>query len=184
MKRGFNILLLFAFILVIFSCNKNKSYADWLKDQRKAIEQLMDENGFVLIKDYPANGVFAANEFYELSNGVYMNVIDSGNGNRAVAGNTTILCRFSVNVFMSAEFNNENISQGFPVEFIYGYNTARGNVDHLFNEYLGEGLTSPLAYVGDSSEVRLIVPFNASSEYFSNNYEPLYFDRVKYAFEP
>ncbi|MCD8262958.1 MAG: DUF4827 domain-containing protein [Tannerellaceae bacterium] len=94
MKKGFNILISAVILLAIFSCNNSmKSYTDMLKDERKAIDRLKDEEGLDFIKEYPVNGVFKENEFVKLDNGIYMNVIDSGTGNRAAAGDE-ILCRY------------------------------------------------------------------------------------------
>lgn len=94
MKRGFYILMILCAALMVVSCDKTKSYTEHLKDERKAIERLIDREGFKVLKNYPSDGVFKENEFVKLENDVYLNVIDSGNGNRAVLGQTKAFCRF------------------------------------------------------------------------------------------
>ena len=50
MKKGFNILLILCAALVAISCSKTKSYTDMLKDEKKAINRLIDENDFEILK--------------------------------------------------------------------------------------------------------------------------------------
>lgn len=193
MKRGFYILMIMCVALVVVSCDKTKSYTEHLKDERKAIERLIRREGFDIIDDYPADGVFKKNEFVKLDNGVYLNVIDSGNGNRAVAGRTKVLCRFEANNIQgdtTALFvNNLTYGLGYyphPTEFIFGYNVYSGEKrSYVPDELVGEGLATGLYHVGEGAKVRLIVPFKrmASGGYFQKNYIPVYFSKVRYTFE-
>ena len=193
MKRGFYILMIMCVALVVVSCDKTKSYTEHLKDERKAIDRLMDREGFKVLKNYPSDGVFKENEFVKLDNDVYLNVIDSGNGNRAVAGRTKVFCRFEANDILgdtTALFiNNLTYGQSYyahPTEFIFGYNVYSGEKrSYAPDELVGEGLATALYHVGEGAEVKLIVPFKrmASGGYFQSNYTPVYFSKVKYTFE-
>ncbi|MCL3852124.1 MULTISPECIES: DUF4827 family protein [Parabacteroides] len=195
MKRGFYILMIMCVALLVASCDKTKSYTERLKDERKAIDRLIDHEGFKILKNYPSDGVFKENEFVKLDNDVYLNVIDSGNGERAVLGKTKVFCRFEANGILdsdtaylmvdnlSPEFNNR---WGFPTEFIFGYNvSAAENRDYDPDLFVGEGLATGLYHVGDGAIVRLIVPFKrmASGGYFQSKYIPVYFSKVRYTFE-
>ena len=112
--------MMLCWVSFITSCNKTTSYTDMLKAEKKAIERLMDSNGFVVLSDYPKDGVFKENEFYKLSNGVYLNVIDSGNGNHAVSGSTQVVCRFKARLFLSDTTVIDGFSSSqFPVTFKY-----------------------------------------------------------------
>ena len=182
MKKGFNILLIACAVLMVVSCDKTKSYTDMLKAEKKAINRLIDEENFDILDEYPANGVFGPKQFVKLDNGVYLNVIDSGNGNRAVLGKTTVLCRFSGVSIMEDSLSFNNFRTGtWPVEFKFGLYTAIDS--NPYNEFLSEGLATGLSYVGDSSYVQLIVPFKVSSDYYRNLGYPLYFSKVRYIFE-
>ena len=76
MKKGFNILLILCAALVAISCSKTKSYTDMLKDEKKAINRLIDENDFEILKDFPEDSVFKENQFVRLENGTYLNIIE------------------------------------------------------------------------------------------------------------
>lgn len=194
MKRGFYILMIMCVALVLVSCDKTKSYTEHLKDERKAIDRLIDNEGIRVLKNYPSDGVFKENEFVKLDNDVYLNVIDSGNGERAVLGTTKVLCRFEAKGFLDSDTaymmtNNLTYSLGalgFPTEFIFGYNVYSGESRSYDPDlFVGEGLATALYHVGDGAIVKLIVPFKrmASGGYFQKNYIPVYFSKVKYTFE-
>lgn len=195
MKRGFYILMILCAALMVVSCDKTKSYTERLKDERKAIDRLIDNEGIKVLKDYPADGVFKENEFVKLDNDVYLNVIDSGNGERAVLGKTKVLCRFEAYGILDSDtayLMVNNLTYGpsyiypFPTEFIFGYNVYSGKyVNYAPDEFVGEGLATPLYHVGEGAIVRMIVPFKrmASGGYFQSKYIPVYFGKVKYTFE-
>lgn len=197
MKRSFNILLIMCVVMGLFSCSsKTKSYTDMLKDEKKAIRKLFDENGFTEIKDFPSNGVFKANEFYKMDNDVYINIVDSGNGQRAEMYKTVVYSRFTATRFSldstqyTITFSNDGMhSNGtHPVEFQYGYYTARPAAGGtLYQSYLealvSEGMQSGLQYVGDRGKVKLIVPFKVgASDDMSAGY-PVFFESLDYKFE-
>ena len=193
MKKGFCILMILCAALMVVSCDKTKSYTEHLKDERKAIDRLIDREGFKILKHYPSDGVFKENEFVKLDNDVYLNVIDSGNGNRATLGTTRVLCRFIANNIMdtdTAQMLVDNLSSrynniyGFPTEFIFGYNVYSGdNRSYDPDLFVGEGLATALYHVGEGATVKMIVPFKRMGSYFQSNYRPVYFSKVKYTFE-
>ncbi len=193
MKRGFNILLILCAALVMLSCsNSRKSYTEMLKDQRKAIDKLIDQENMEILTSYPMDSVFGENQFVKLSNGVYMNVIDPGNGRRAVFQKTDVLTRFTASYFMTDTFTISNYgphSNGMePVAFKYGYYTA-SNTGYTFtekeaylNSLMSEGLQTPLEYVGDRAKVKLIVPFQKGNTTDQGNGDPVYYRIVEYKF--
>lgn len=196
MKKGFNILLIVCAALMTLSCSKTKSYTDMLKAEEKAIDRLMDREGIEVLKRYPENGVFKENQFVKLDNGVYMNVIDSGNGQRAVLNKTKILYRCIASYPMDSTYmtrsswygiysTNGGKSENYgpnsngtrPYEFTYGDYASPNNY------YVGEGLQSPLEYVGDQAKVKLIVPFKVGVYVDQNNGVPIYYEVIHYIFE-
>ncbi|MBC8619315.1 DUF4827 family protein [Parabacteroides faecis] len=191
MKRGFYILMILCAALMVVSCDKTKSYTEHLKDERKAIERLIKREGFHIIDDYPGNGVFAENEFVKLENGVYMNVVDSGNGERATLG-TRVFCRFIAHGVLDSDSTLlvDNLSSqyngvwGFPTEFLFGSAaSSSGFVNYAPDYFVGEGLVTPMYHVGNGAIVRLIVPFKRMGSTFQDTYSPIYFSKVKYTFE-
>ena len=191
MKRGFYILLIMCTAIMVVSCDKTKSYTDMLKAQRRAIERLQVDSGFVFLDEFPKDSIFKENEFVELDNGVYLNIVNRGNSERAVLGQTAIRSRFIAQMFM------ENSSMGTgtvdllgphsngtsPVEFRYGYYTSLyPDMDYYYDIFICEGLGAGLPYVGDSSVVKLIVPFKLMSSDFQSTGTPVFFEKVKYTF--
>jgi hypothetical protein len=190
MKKGFNIGLVLWVVLLVVSCNNNQSYTDKLNAQKRAINRLMDESGFEVLKTYPANGVFGEKQFVELDNGVYLNVIDSGNGQRAVAGSTSLFCRFRVKCLIEWQYMDTTTidffkSPAMPLIYKYGMSSPT-NSSESASIFFSAYLFSALEYVGDSSEVKLIIPFHlqGNNQTFQSAGVPLYFERVKYCFAP
>ncbi len=156
-----------------------------LKAERKAIDRLKEEEGLVFLKHFPEDSVFKSNEFFELSSGVYINIVNKGNGNRPTS-ETDINCRFQVRALLGDTFTASNIGSNsngtYPVTFNYGTMALKTSSD--FTYFFSQGLASGSQYVGDSSEVKLIVPFKVSSSDMMTNGIPLYFERVQYRFDP
>ena len=84
MKRGFYILLIMCAAIMVVSCDKTKSYTDMLKAQQKAIDRLEKDSGLVFLDDFPKDSIFKENEFVKLEDGVYLNIIEKRNSERAV----------------------------------------------------------------------------------------------------
>ena len=203
MKKGFYILVLIGCVLNLLftvSCNKNPTYEELKSAERKVIRRIIAEKGIEVLDEYPANGVFKENQFVELSSGIYLNVIDSGNGNRAEvssSGATNVLVRVSGELYWDPidTFNTfRNGYDAFSFKYGYAYSTAMQNSApyNSYYMYFGSGLESILAYVGENAEVKLLVPGYSeindypagSSVQSASMYEfiPIYYDRVKYTF--
>ncbi|MDR2498440.1 MAG: DUF4827 domain-containing protein [Tannerellaceae bacterium] len=189
MIKVFYMAALLIAIIAASSCQSNRSFANMQKEQNRAISRLMADSGYVLLKEYPADGVFQPNEFYKFDNGVYMNVIDSGNGRRAIAGVTSILCRgIGRGLVVYDTLVMENLSNSspypFPILYIYGSSTAVSAAYDEFTSYVfSQALFKPMEHVGDSSTVKLIIPFEQSSSYLRSIGEAFYFHKLRYVFE-
>ena len=192
MKKGFYFLLIMMGVAItIASCDDTKSYTDMLNEQRDMMDKLIADSGFVILSDFPADSVLEPNEFVEIDDNFYMNIIDKGNSSRAVMGQTDIQCRFIPYIFSTdsdrwMQYYRPNLgpnSNGtYPLEFKYGYTVPIYSYPP-YEYFLGAGLSMPLAYVGDSSYVRLIVPFEMLGSDFQSSGTPVFFDRVRYIFK-
>lgn len=191
MKKGFYVLLIMLAAAMVVSCDKTKSYTDMLKAERKAIDRLIRDSGYVILKDFPADSVFQPNEFVKLDNGVYLNIISRGDiDDKAVLYQTGVQCRFIANFFMTAadsipvELLGPHSNGTWPVEFKYGYYTASLNPDryYVYDVFISPGLAAGLPYVGNNSYVKLIVPFKqmGSLGTFQSAGTPIFFSKVKY----
>lgn len=201
MKKSFYILLmLWVALTVVFtvSCNKTITYEEMKAHENKIIKKIIADHNIEVLTEYPKSGVFGENQFVHLSSGIYLNVVDSGNGNRAVVNGTDILVRASGTIYYSDTIENfttfTNSNQ--PMKFTYGL--ARNVVEEssyaydMYYMFFGMGIESVMSFVGDSAVVRLIVPgyseisnYPAGSSYQSSSgkyFIPIYYDRVRYTF--
>lgn len=198
MKKGFNILMIVCAALLALSCSKTKSYTDMLKDQKKAIDRLKDKESFVFLKKFPKDSVFKENEFVELENGVYLNIIDKGTSERAVAGQTKILYRCTMYYPMDTAYIRYTDSYGYPLSIYYTttsyvfsnygpHSNGTSPFSFTYGDYTsgaaGEGLMTPLEFVGDRAKVKLIVPFKRGLSTDNSNGEPAYYEILEYKFE-
>ncbi|MCL1942091.1 MAG: DUF4827 domain-containing protein [Candidatus Azobacteroides sp.] len=173
-------ILIFIFSLVVIpalwlACKNSKTYAELLKDEQNAISKLIADSGFVVLnyRDYPKDRLFEPNEFVKLPNGLYLNVIDSGNGERIDSFSTVLLrYRSSRNLFdtLSVPGNWNSLS---PMEFTYGL-TASSTSGYV------EGIATPLSYVGNYAKVKLIIPSSLNSYSIMQSVVPYYYYCVKY----
>ena len=206
MKKGFYIFVLIGCVLNLMftvSCNDMPTYEELKNAEKKIIRKIISEKGIEVLREYPSDGIFRENEFVELNSGIYLNVVDSGNGNRPVYGLTDILIRVSGESYENGgdsvrKFNTfSNIKQPFSFKYgnAYGVQQEHAGYNDDYNDYFSLGLESILLYVGDSAVVKLIVPgyseireLNSAaggSTYQNGNgyyFIPIYYDRVRYTF--
>lgn len=192
--------LLTAAVLTLTSCGKNESFASRQKAERKAVEKFINKRGIEVLHRYPASGVFGKNQYFLINDGlnegrVYLHVVDSGNGNRAVQGRTEVLMRCSGEYFFNRDTSvkfNTFVNEKAPIEFIYGtaqYVSSRGFYVHGDKKFytasgffLSPGVESALRYVGENATVSLIVCFVDGSAEQLEQYKPIFYDRVTFRF--
>jgi hypothetical protein len=204
MKKGFYILVWISCVLNLLftgSCSKYPTYEKLKSDEKKIIKRILNEKGIEVINEYPADGVFGENQFVQLSSGIYLHVVDSGNGNRAqisANGTTEILVRVKAEYTYSDSLYQYDTFQNGYEPFYFKYGSAYGVVSDYSSSYnlyyflFGIGLESILSYVGDSAVVKLIVPgyseinsYPAGSTWQNADrysYIPVYYDKVRYTF--
>ena len=201
MKKSFYILVLVGCVLNLMftvSCNKTPTYEELKSAEQKIVRKILSDENITVLSEYPESGVFKENEFVLLNSGIYINVVDSGNGKRAVPYFTDVLVRVSGKYYTadSAITFSTFYNALYPMEFKYG--NAYGVVqehsmyDDLYFRYFSMGIESALAYVGDSSVVKLLVPGYseisgaAGGSTLQNGggsaYIPIFYDRVRFIF--
>ena len=169
-KSRFIILLLIGLMIASSACNNQKSPQELLKEENKAIDRFINKNGFIILSEYPKDKIFKEKEFFHDATGLYIHVIDSGNGTRAKV-NQTILGRY----FGMVRFKNDTsmyVSQYQPDEFVYGRGT--------FTKEACAAWEYALQYVGDESEVSLIIPSKLGTYSNKMNYYPVYIESLKF----
>ncbi len=123
MKKIIIVSLISVIAIAMFSsCNKNKTYAQRLNDEKKTIERFIDQNNITLLTEYPKDSVFKEKEFFfDTSSGFYYNVIDSGNGRRILGGEEFYI-RFKGLRYISSDDTTtfSNIYSLQPEILVYG----------------------------------------------------------------
>ncbi len=178
MKKNIIIILLSVSAIVMFvACNdENKTYAQNLSAEKRAIELFINKNDIKVLKEYPIDRVFEANEFlFDPSSGVYYNVIDSGNGRRIKQGEEVYI-RFKGLKYLTSNDTSiySNIHSLDPEILLYGNSAS----------YSSLGWVTPLKNVGDRARVKLIVPFKVGL--LSDQqpaYKTAYYEELNYRFE-
>ena len=210
MKKSFYILALVSFALMAgfpISCNKTPTYDEMKAAEMKLIRRIISERKMEVLDEYPKNGVFGENQFVKLSNGIYLHVVDSGNGERAVFdgyNSTDILVRVQGSYYEKVEkrdtvYNFSTFSNGSsPMEFKYGFANSVVN-EHQYSYYdpyyyfFGMAIESMLSYVGDSAVISMLVPGHAEiGSYTAGStmqaggstykFVPIFYDRIRYIF--
>lgn len=190
MKKISGIICFIVGLCIVFAaCSDSESYADRVEREKKAISRFINENNIQVLNEYPSNGVFQSNQFYLDPSGVYINVIDSGNGKRADASKRAeVYFRFKDRIWLPASESDtvslSNLSV-YPLSFNYGVSatyTGDYNTNQISFYYLSPGIVEPLKYVGENAKVRLIVPFRdrAGSAFQISSFQTVYFGEVEY----
>ena len=162
-------------VVAFSSCNKNRTYAQRLGDEKKAIERFIDLENIKILKEYPKDSVFSEKEFYfDTKSGIYYNVIDSGNGRRITVGEEFYV-RFKGLKYLSSTDTStySNIQSLQPEILVYGNSSSYGSVAWV----------APLKNVGDRAKVKLIVPFNMGLQPDQSGYKTAYYEELNYRFE-
>lgn len=177
-----------ATIITFSSCENTETYADKVKNEKKTIKRFLKDNDIEVISTYPIDGKFKDNQFFwDESSGIYIHVVDTGNGVRAsnVAPYSSVYFRHKESRILPDTTQFTNISPGVqPLGFIYGQtNTYIASKDETNNDrylFLSPGAAAPLKYVGEGGIVKIIIPFNQGSLYQQQAYEAAYCGYLKY----
>ena len=176
------VLTLFGLLILTTSCKNQKTYAERLRDERKAIDLFIAKNNLQVLKNFPSNGKFNATDFYKDPNtGVYFNIIEYGDTTVKPQWREKISIRFKGLSYFSTEdtIKYTNHQSTFPEQLEYV-----GPVSTMTKDsYATAGWAVPLSYVGHKGKVKMIIPFQMGSTYDRNNSTPTYYDQIEYRFE-
>ncbi len=163
--------------LLIFlsaSCSKGKSYVELLKEEQTAISRFIDDNNFVILDKFPADTVFAANEFYKTSDGLYVNIIQKG---------IPLNYIYNENIYLDVKdfilFKNDTTHYDLGV-FRILYNNTYSYTFEQNSNIICDGILYPLQYVGYEGKAKLIIPSKQSTSYYQSQVTPLYIGEVTY----
>ena len=155
---------------IFSSCDKNKTYAELLKQEENAINKFLDS---YQIAEVPADGKsFITTDgkwddtsapFYALDDGVYMQVVATGDmEDKAKTGEEVQIIADRTNLITMVA------QSSITGSFRYGYSSP-----YL---YFGYGIEKPLKYLGVNSKVRLVVPSKQGTQSEATAVQPILWD--------
>ncbi len=171
-------LFLFVAMLIaasaFFACNDEKTPQELMKEEKKAIEHFITQNEFIITAD--TSKMKEERTYYKTPDGLYLHVINPGNGNKAKY-RTEVYARFKDAVLFKSDtikFSNTDVANA-PETFLYQYSYASSN-------HAGPGWDIALSYVSENGEVSMIVPSSLRNSYYQSSYSPIYYGSVKFRF--
>ena len=164
---------------MFFSCNEGKSLQELLQEERKAIDRFIAMNDFVILKDYPKDGVFKYNEYFKTNDGLFLQVVDSGNGKRVELRND-VSVRFDYYQYVKEYAQGDTVKNYLPFydpfSFVYG-------IPQTYSSYYSlvcQAWVIPLEYVGEEAVLNLIVPSSIGSYSDNNSIIPVFYKNLRY----
>jgi hypothetical protein len=184
MRKTIIFVLSFTMLVVAnIACDKQKSIQEYLREEKKAIERYIDRQGIVVITTYP-KGQFKANEYFKTNEGLYIHVVDSGNGRRVKPMVDRVQVRFDhmyyVKTFVTGKTDSLTLPfYYFPQEFVYGQSGSYGKNS---TDLSCDGWALPLAYVGEGAIVNLIIPSALGTSYDNSypNFNTVFYRNLTY----
>jgi len=184
MKKG----ALFIISVIIISCissscNQSKSLQELLDEEKRAIDKFITMNGFIILKEneYPADGVFKDNEYYQSPDGLFFQVVDSGNGKRVKPVDEVLVRYDYIQDIKSAVSGDTTTSKSMfysfqPFSFVYGISATY----MISTSPVCQAWVIPLSYVGENAVVNMIIPSSIGSSYDNSNITPVFYRNLRY----
>jgi len=174
------ILLITAVFCAFFACSNNgKNLQELLKEERKAIDRYIVMNDLIILKDYPKDGVFGEKEYFKTDEGLFLQVVDSGNGKR-VKLLDDVCIRYDYFQSVKEVAKGDSIKYSFnsyePFSFIYG-------IPQTYSSYYSpvcEAWVIPLQYVGENAILNLIIPSSIGCKSDNNYVIPVFYRNLRY----
>lgn len=172
-----------ALTLFLVACDNSETMQEKLRKEKKAINAFIKMNNFDILDSYPKDGHFKENQFFRTSDGLYIQVVDSGNGKRVAALSNQVQVRFECFIDIKEYVSNSEEGTYYPnyeilpIQFMYG-NTASYSEDQY--GFACNGWALPLNYVGERAIVNLIIPSSMAGSSHSDSFLPLYYRNLQY----
>ncbi|MCQ2338718.1 MAG: DUF4827 family protein [Paludibacteraceae bacterium] len=115
-------LILAVLCLMMFSCTSSTSYSKELESEENLIKAWLKRNNIKILNEFPEDSLFAEDEMYHFSEGIYFQMLDTGSGEPMQEGDIIILRYKSstldenpvVEDYMTTE------DRPYPNEIVYG----------------------------------------------------------------
>lgn len=202
MKKIISLLLLALTCGFVFqACSDSKTYAEMLEEEKVAINKFIKTNNIKVItaSEFEKNGNKTnsdpdVNEYVQLSNGVYMQIVNYGNADEdSIRTRDVITVRFMEYDILSEDTtgaSNYYLSDYLDVfDYTISETTAYGQfrttdngivLSRLYLAYgstqVPEGWLTPLQYIKTGARVKLIVPSKVGHTAALEYVYPFYYD--------
>ena len=202
-KLGILLMMVFGLGLAFQSCNYSKTYAEMKEDEREAIQRFIELNDIKVIdedqfaeQDSTTN--VADNEYVLFAeSGVYMQVVERGNGDLLEEGRHEILVRYLEKRIVeegtadTLSLNTISNLYPHPDEFILtkeknSLSASFSNGGAMYNThssaYVPSGWLLPLNYlkvgreISGRSKIKLILPHSQGTATASGQVFPCYYE--------
>ena len=171
--------LLAALALCWAGCNKTKTYAEKLKDEKKAIDRYISSNELEILNKMPDDTIFKPNQYFKTPEGLYLNVINK-QYNVDPLYNDSIRPGDEVNV----RVKKRHFFMQYSEPMFYNWN--ENPVTFRYTPGKSEGGDTPLAwdialqYVNNYALVKMIVPSVMGDKNDLPNVIPVQYDSLWY----
>ena len=146
-------------LVMLFTACENTSmqYSRKLEKEKKAIADYLKRNNVEVLTSVPENDVYAENQFYRTSSGVYFRLDDAGTGSKEIAEGHLVGYRyFKITLDANPDTLVRANDYPYPSTFTYG----RGQPSVAFGEAV-------VLMKKAGAQAQLIVPSSAG---FSDDY--------------
>ena len=173
MRKIFLFVSVVAITSIIFGCNKQKTPQELLKEEKKAISRFIDDNDFY-ITDNP-DEMYEPNVYFKTKEGLYINVIKPGNGNK-VQNNQEVFVRYEYLI----DFKRDTARIAGNESGDHDADVFRYKSPPYPNNY--EGWAIGLRLVSQDARVNLIVPSALQPTVAQGNFLPVFYGNLIYRF--
>lgn len=190
------ILSLFSFVVIFSSCSNDKTYAQLLEQEKRAIRKFMAEQQITATDisneelevytdqaawDEAENKHFELDKWYHFENGLYMKINDFGDTTQMFQSRDAIIIRFQDRYNLLTYENMESTKDDNLLPYAYW------EIPYWSTNYSGTygvGVAFPIRFLGEKSSVSLIVPskIGAGDTYSSDlsSVTPRYYGEIIY----
>ncbi|GHV11004.1 hypothetical protein FACS1894162_6010 [Bacteroidia bacterium] len=184
MKKIINFVLLLVVLAgMIAACDDQKTMQEYLREESKAIERYIASQGINVQTSYPKDSIFAPNEYFKTSDGLYMHVVSRGNtARRIVPYKEWAQVRFDYYYYIKSYVSGSTDSivpsfNYFPFKFMYG---VSGSYAADGSGLPCNGWAIPLQYVGEGGIVDLIIPSSLGNSTDNSSFQPIFYKNLQY----
>lgn len=185
--------------LAFHACSGNETYADKLKKEERWISNFIRDSSIVVISQsefYAQDSTTNVNrnEYVQLSNGVYMQIVDKGSANRADTASTNdyVLVRYNEYLITdSIHLSSSNLTYPYLVDE-FRYTATSSTISGIFRSGImystyestavPSGWLVIFPYIRDGAHVKLIVPSKMGHTVAMEYVYPYYYDLRKVTF--